>query len=529
MRDYSVHTGDRRSVRDVLFLLGIAITLGLGLALASPALGSGLTQTNGGDISGTITVQGGNAAGITVELRQRANNGADNLLATTTTDESGTYHFSSQSSAPNDAYYQIKVTGGKGTLAVWYSFPIIYLSGQNFSVPSIEMSDVALLSPKDGAQITLPSKLIWQARRSGETFRVYVYSAADMSKAILDSGSLGMNTEYALPDGSLAAGSYEAVIQVRDSVVGTGVTQSHFRFTVGTAATGASVEATPEITTSNPTAESPEAAAPTAALITPTSQPSGQPELELHLTADKREIQQGDTIIFRIEVSNKGSVIAPDVVVTDQLPGYVNVDTTLTKTSVGLVSVDGSSVTAQIGDLSPNTTVAVEIPVSVGALTVNNVSNQASALYRGAANPALSNAYIVQVTQLAQPIPTETAAAAPTEPSVPTTEPAATAAATAEAPVAPEATAPAAPEATAVVEAPAAPTQAVVAAPPAEPAPTRSTGAAGTGGGSSTTPKAPIPQTGGSFPLALALLLLLATLVARYLRGHVRSRNGRRA
>ncbi|MEO5953947.1 MAG: hypothetical protein ABIQ44_15900, partial [Chloroflexia bacterium] len=359
MKEYNVYTGDRRTVRDVLFLLVVAIALGLGLALSSPALGSALKQGVDGDISGTITVAGGNAAGITVELRQRANNGADNLLATTTTDESGVYHFTKQNSAPNDAYYQIKVTGGKNTLAVWYSFPIIYLSGQNFSVPSIEMADVALLSPKDGGQVSLPAKVIWLARRSGETFRVYVYSAVDMSKAILDSGSLGMNTEYALPDGSLAPGSYEAVIQVRDSVVGIGISQSHFRFSVAGANTGgASAGATPEVDASNATPEAQQPVTdPTTAV--PTVAPSGQPELELHLSADKTEVQQGDTIIFRIEVTNKGSVIAPDVVVTDQLPGGVKVDGTLAKSSVGLVSVDGNSVTAQIGNLDPNTTVAV--------------------------------------------------------------------------------------------------------------------------------------------------------------------------
>jgi len=333
MKEYNAYTGDRRSVRDVLFLLGIAIALGLGLALVSPALGSALKQSADGDISGTITVAGGNAAGITVELRQRANNGADTLLATTTTDESGVYHFSRQNSAPNDAYYQVKVLGGKGTLAGWYSFPIIYLSGQNFSVPSIEMSDVALLSPKDGAQIGLPSKLIWQARRSGETFRVYVYNAADMGKPILDSGSLGMNSEYALLDGALAPGSYEAVIQVRDAVVGYGVSQSHFRFSVvaNTGGAGTNAEPTPELDEGGAIPETQPATAPTAV---PAVQPSGQPELDLHLSADKTEVQQGDTIIFRIEITNKGSVIAPDVVVTDQLPGGVTVDVTLAKSSV---------------------------------------------------------------------------------------------------------------------------------------------------------------------------------------------------
>lgn len=522
MKEYNAYKGDRRTVRDVLFLLGIAIALGLGLALASPALGAAPKQSADGDISGTITVAGGNAAGITVELRQRANNGADNLLATTTTDDSGVYHFSRQASAPNDAYYQVKVTGGASTLAVWYSFPIIYLSGQNFSVPSIEMSDVKLLAPKDSAQVVLPAKLVWQARRSGETFRVYVYNAADMGKALLDSGSLGMNNEYALPDGALAPGNYEAVVQVRDAVVGYGVSQSHFRFSVVTSIEGATLDATPEVVASENTPESQPQVEPTAV---PESQPSGQPELDLKLTADKTEVQQGDTITFHIEVTNKGSVIAPDVVVTDKLPAGVTVDAALARSSVGLVSVDGNSVTAQLGNLAPNTRVAIDIPVLVVGTTISNVSNQVSALYTGAANPALSNAYIAQV---AQPPAQPTVAPAPTEDTEadPEAQPIAT-----EAPAAPaEPTAVVVAPTQAVVSDPPAPTQAVQAEPTAMPAPTQAaSGANGSGGaGNNPTPKAPIPQTGGSFPLTFALLLLVATLAARYLRGYLRGRNSRR-
>ena len=507
MKEYNAYRGERRTLRDVLFLLGIAIALGLGLALASPALGAGLRQGADGDISGTITVAGGSGAGITVELRQRANNGADTLLATTTTDASGVYHFSKQSSAPNDAYYQVKVTGGKGMLVVWYSFPIIYLSGQNFTVPSIEMSDVALLAPKDGEKIALPTKLVWQARRSGETFRVYVYDAANLGKALLDSGSLGMSSEYALPDGALAPGSYEAVVQVRDAVVGYGVSQAHFRFSIVTGAGGGIAgEPTPEVTAGNPTPATEQPAAPPAAPpIEATPQPSGQPDLDLHLTADKTEVKHGDTIIYKVEVTNNGSVIAPGVVVTDKLPAGVAVDTALTKSSTGLVAVDGNSVTAEVGGLGPGDKAVVEISAKVGPDAGANISNQASALYLGATNPVLSNAYIAQVAIISEP-------AAATE--QPEAEPGAAQPTSAPS----EPTVAAAPPTTAPIP----PTKAV--APTAKP--TQAARPSGVGTGQE--PKAPIPQTGGSFPLAFALLLLVATLAARYLRGQLRGRNGRR-
>ena len=508
MKEYNAYRGERRTLRDVLFLLGIAIALGFGLALSSTALGAGLRQSADGDISGTITVAGGNAAGIMVELHQRDNKQADTLLATTTTDASGVYHFPKQSSAPSDAYYQVKVTGGKGMLAVWYSFPIIYLDGQNFTVPSIEMSDVKLTQPADNAKIGLPGKLTWQARRSGETFRVYIYEAANLGKALLDSGSLGMTSEYSLPDGALAPGNYEAVVQVRDAVVGYGVSQAHFRFSIVAGGTILE-EPTPGMTEGEGEAE------PSGQPTETAPQPSGQPELDLHLTADKTEVQPGDTIIFKIEVTNKGSLIAPEVVVTDKLPASVSVDVGLTKSSTGLVLVEGNSVTAQLGDLAPNDKVVVEVPAKVATGATGNVSNQASALYKGAANPALSNAYIAQVAQTAAPPEgpqtQPTSMAQPTVAAQPTAAPAQ------------EPTAGAASEPTAGAQAPQ-PTVAV--APTPRPNPTQATTTAG--GSASQTPQAPIPQTGGSFPLTLAVLLLMSTLAARYLRGYLRSRNGRR-
>jgi hypothetical protein len=209
------------------------------------------------------------------------------------------------------------------------------------------------------------------------------------------------------------------------------------------------------------------------------------------------------------------------VVVTDQLPASVTVDSSLAKSSTGLVQVDGNSVTAQLGDLAPNDKVAIEIPVVVGAGNTTNVSNQASALYTGAANPTLSNAYIAQVASPpAEPQAQPTAAAEPTATAQPTAAPAPGE------PTAVAATvAPAPGEPTAVTQAPQ-PTVAV--APTPKPKPTQSTTTGSGGGSANQTPKAPIPQTGGAFPLMFALLLLAGTLAARYLRGHIRSRNGRR-
>jgi uncharacterized repeat protein (TIGR01451 family) len=514
MRSYRTIEPNSRTVRDVFFLLAIAVALGLGLALSSPAFGAGLSsgtaQTASGSISGSVSVTGGNAAGITVELRQRTNGGDDKVLATTTSDEAGTYSFKGQPSAPNDAFYYIKFTGGTGTLAAWYSFPIIYLAGSDFAVPSVEMSDVQLLMAP-GTSVSLPTSLQWKARRSGETYRVFIYAQSDTSKTALDSGSLGMNTEFALAQGSLPEGNYDAVVQVRDAVVGYGQSKAHFTFTIGKGAdagaaqapgqglgVGGSNQQTPPSTGDQQPSESessspsePQGQAPEAPQA-PASQPAaGSPDLHLDLSADRTEVPQGESIIYKIEITNKGTGSAAGVVLTDKLPAGVTVDSSTAHSTHGSIAVEGNNVTVQIGDLAPNAKAVVEIPVSISKDAGSNLSNQASAQYQGAASPVSSNAYIAQVaapltggpasppqSQPAAPPQTQPQAPAQTQPQAPANNP--------------PASQPAQP--------PASQPKSQVQTPPKKPA------------GS-------MPQTGGSFPLVLALLILLLTLVARYLRG----------
>src|SRR5207253_6334539 len=165
------------TVTGTIFLVLLALALSLGLALASPAQGAGLGQAGSGDLSGGVTAGGQAAAGVTVELRKRNNGGDDVLLASTKTDSTGTYHFASQPSAPNDAFYYVRFLGGKGSLGVWYSFPIIYIASSQVSVPAVELADVELVAPAQNAVLALPGALRWKARKMGETYRVFVYAA----------------------------------------------------------------------------------------------------------------------------------------------------------------------------------------------------------------------------------------------------------------------------------------------------------------------------------------------------------------
>jgi uncharacterized repeat protein (TIGR01451 family) len=513
----------RRTSGDLFFLLAVAVALGVGLALASPALGAGLnsaaTQSSGGSISGTVTVTGGSPGGITVELRQRTNGGDDKVLATTTTDGSGNYSFANQATAPNDAFFYVKFTGGKGTLANWYSFPIIYISGSNFTVPSVEMADVQLLLPA-GSVISLPQSLQWKARRSGETYRVFVYGQGNTTKAVLDSGSLGMGTEFLLAQGALADGTYEAVVQVRDAVVGYGQSQNQFRFTVGKAQSGGQSQnpgaglstgngsggGAQQVPPANPGQQPPAAQptdqAPTAAAPSSPAQPAppaGSPDLKLNLSADHTQLQQGDKMVYKIEVSNNGSATAPGVVVTDILPAGVTVDSSTAHSTAGSLAVQGNNVTVQLGDLPANSKAVVEIPVSVNNGASSNLSNQASAAYQGAPGTVNSNAYIAQVAAPPAGLPASQPQSQPQQP--PASNPQVPSQTQPQQPAQSQPQAPAANEPASQPKAPPkSQPKSQPQAPPKKPAES-------------------IPQTGGSFPLVLSTLILAAILLARYLRG----------
>lgn len=573
MRNYvGVPGSNLKSARVIVYLLVAAMALGLGLSLVSAAQSAPLQQTGGGKITGAVTNGNAAAKGVAVELRQRTNSGQDTLLASTTTDLAGSYVFTNQPSAAGDAFYYIRFTGGSGTLTSWYTFPIIYLTGSDFSVPSVDLEDVALVSPVQGATIPPGSTIQWKARRAGETYRLFIYTEGNTDKALLDSGSLGAGTAYTIPDGSLAEGKYEAIVQVRDTVVGYGLSRSHFHFTVGKPAAvsapsqgqgagsppvaqpttpssvgqalstvtvgsvgtvGAvssptasqpntapaqitepvqatqppaptvTVQPAPPTATAQPTTEPAPPTATTAPTTAPTKEPApptpttkaagasgseavptadvGKPELKLHLTADKTQVDKGSSLVYTIEISNNGDAAASSVVVTDRLPGGVSVDSSKANSTFGSVVVAGNIVTVQMTTLAPSASAIVSIPVQVNDAGAPNLSNQASAVYNGSSDPVQSNSYVAQV---ADPLTGDPGQGQATQQPIATPQP------TAQSP---------------------------------------SAGSNGSGTGASTgaptqnpTPNPvakTIPQTGGSFPLAAAILLLAVALVARYLRG----------
>ncbi|HET9495681.1 MAG TPA: hypothetical protein VFR15_15730 [Chloroflexia bacterium] len=594
MINYISHQANKSAAAALALLVCVA----LALALAPPAS----AQTSGGRLGGAVTVTGGNASGITVELRQRSNGGEDTLLATATTNDQGMYEFTGQPSAPNDAFYYVKFSGGTGTLAAWYSFPIIYVSGSDFTVPSVEMADVKLMLPQ-GAALSLPNSLQWNPRRSGETYRVFVYAAGQPDKAVLDSGSLGMRTEFALAEGALPNGSYEAVVQVRDAVVGYGQSRARFTFTIGPAPTAAPTQ--PLLPPMQPTAapapaapappslgqgeavppaqtepQAPAAPAPAPAQpqqpAAPGQAPTGSdpgtgpapaapgaagqagspsagsdpapnnpggaqpatepgeegegeipagayapaPDVQVSVSADRTEVQQGQGMVYRVEVINQGRAEAQGVVVTDELPAGVVVDPAATRSTHGTVFIEGSRVTVQVGTLPPEGRAVVDIPVSVAGQAGMSIVNQATVEFSGAETPVQSNSLVAQV---AAPAAAPEQAPAASMPKAPVEEPAQAPAQTQ--PQEPAQTQPQAPAQAPVQTQPQAPAQAPAKSQPQAPAkkPVAAPPASTSGSAQQAPPaakqNAPIPKTGGGFPVVFALVVLMLTLFVRYLRG----------
>lgn len=520
-----------------LFIAGVLLALCLGVVFAAPAQGAELAQAPvEGNITGTATVNGQGVAGITVELRQRTNGGGDKTLGSTTTDATGTYNFANQPSAPNDAFYYLRFTGGTNTLAAWFTFPIIYINGSEVTVPSVELADVQLAAPGQDVTLPLPGKLEWKARKMGETYRLFIYSAGSADKPVVDSGSLGTGTEFSLAEGGLAAGKYEAIVQVRDAVAGYGQSAARFRFSVGAASQGgvgieqgtaaqppAPSQAAPDVSGVNPAPGAQPPAAPQGSEQEqgaeeesggPEATAAAQPDLRVSLSADKISLARGDSLVYKLEVENAGSAAAAGVVLTDKLPAGVSVDSGAIKSSAGDVAVDGATVTVRLGEVASGAKATVEIPVKVADSAGSNISNQASLAHSGASEAVLSNAYIAQVaaplTGPSAPQPqSQPQSSAPQQPAQ--AQPQAPASGQAAAPQGGKSQAPQAPAA----QPPASQRRSSAAASGSAPA----AGGAQSPAKAGNKANAPVPKTGGSFPVALAVVLLLVTLLARYLRG----------
>jgi uncharacterized repeat protein (TIGR01451 family) len=138
----------------------------------------------------------------------------------------------------------------------------------------------------------------------------------------------------------------------------------------GGPAAGITVTNTPTMThtpTSTPTATPP---------VTPQATPEYTDPVILK-SADPAEAKPGEEVTFTLFVVNHGNIAAVDVVVTDDIPAYLEIlEATTTQ---GDVVIDGQRVTVYVGTVGPEFEVEIVIrtrvrPETPAPLTVENVA-----------------------------------------------------------------------------------------------------------------------------------------------------------
>ncbi len=132
-----------------------------------------------------------------------------------------------------------------------------------------------------------------------------------------------------------------------------------------TATPGVSPSATPSATP-RPTDEPEEEPSPTpepTATPEPTPPPEEPPDVVIQKTADRAEVEPGGTVVYTLEISNRGNQTAYDVVVSDEVPAALEVIDLWS--SKGDVVVHGQTVTAYPRELQPGEEQTIRVTARV--------------------------------------------------------------------------------------------------------------------------------------------------------------------
>ena len=105
--------------------------------------------------------------------------------------------------------------------------------------------------------------------------------------------------------------------------------------------------------------------------------PSGEPDLVIVKRGDPLEALPGEEVTFTLEVTNQGQAAAVGVVVTDDVPQYLEIlEVTTTQ---GTVTIEGQTVTVEVGVVGPGFVVEIVIRTRLredtpGPLDLENVA-----------------------------------------------------------------------------------------------------------------------------------------------------------
>ena len=135
-------------------------------------------------IYGRVTAHGAAAGGLRLDLRRW--NGADwSTQATTMTAANGNYLFVGAPALAAGEFYAVRYLNtpddpnpGEGYLWSWWGNRLAaYTTGATAWGGDFDVADVALVSPEDGAEVTLPAQFCWTPRGvATDTYRLALYN-----------------------------------------------------------------------------------------------------------------------------------------------------------------------------------------------------------------------------------------------------------------------------------------------------------------------------------------------------------------
>jgi C1A family cysteine protease len=156
----------------------------------------------GHTIHGRVTQNGTAASGVPVQLRLY-DGFSSSTIATVNTRSDGTYRFRDVPNLLQDQAYfvcYVNTAGTPGRLWAWYTGWIRHYTGCNLHAGDFDIADIELVSPADGATVSLPRTFYWSPRPAtpSDDYELDLYDPVDYDPLWYTYPTLGYVGSYTL-------------------------------------------------------------------------------------------------------------------------------------------------------------------------------------------------------------------------------------------------------------------------------------------------------------------------------------------
>ena len=175
---FGISADDCTSVRDAFAAVGLGSRTSFSEQLYLPLVGNDIASAPG--FSGKVTLNGGPAAGVSIQLRRCDVRLSLSLVCSTiaaeaTTDAAGSYIFPAGANIPNTdnfTWYRVMFVNPSnepdGRMLVWFGDDIgAYVQGDLRRIDTFDIGDVTFVSPNTTTPSTFPMTFTWNARPVG--------------------------------------------------------------------------------------------------------------------------------------------------------------------------------------------------------------------------------------------------------------------------------------------------------------------------------------------------------------------------